>query len=78
MGWFSSVGKKIGAFLGLKPKKQRLKKSDQIQDKRRNVEGTAQQAAFKGLDKERRDKLARQGKGQIDFKSNQGQRTTLF
>ena len=78
MGWFSSVGKKIGAFLGLKPKKQKLKKSDQIQDKRRNVESTVQGAAFKELDKRRREKLAMQGKGEVDFKSNQGQRTTLF
>lgn len=77
MGWFSSVGKKIGAFLGLKPKKQKLKKSDQIQDKRRNVESTVQGAAFKEMDKRRKEKLARQG-GQVDFKSNQGQRTTLF
>lgn len=78
MGWFSSVGKKVGAFLGLKPKKQKLKKSDQIQDKRRNVESTVSGAAFKELDKRRKEKLAMQGGGQVDFKSNKGKRTTLF
>lgn len=78
MGWFSSVGKKVGAFLGLKPKKQKLKKSDQIEDKRRNVESTISGAAFKKLKEKSEKQLAMQGSNRIDFKSNKGRRTTLF